>query len=262
VASGDASWHYDEIGSGRPLVLLHGIGMSHAVWNPVVPFLRERRLIMFDIAGFGATPPLAADRPPTLANLTDGLRASLDAIGLEVPIDIAGNSLGATIALDAARSGLARTVVAISPPGLWRRRPPAHVGVVFSVLRVMARRWPAAMRAAIRTPWSRELALAVPISSGSRHMPAEDALRSVDDLIAARGFEATFEHTSTPFVLHDSGARLTVVFGGRDWLLTPSARRRDQLPVHAIWRQARGWGHVPMWRDSEGVANLILEGTQ
>jgi pimeloyl-ACP methyl ester carboxylesterase len=45
-------WHYCETGSGPPLILLHGIGMSHAAWSAVIPRLRPmRRVIAFDIAG-------------------------------------------------------------------------------------------------------------------------------------------------------------------------------------------------------------------
>jgi pimeloyl-ACP methyl ester carboxylesterase len=58
-------WHHTESGSGRPLILLHGIGMSGSAWNSVTPYLSaSRRLIVFDIAGFGLTPPLPAETPP------------------------------------------------------------------------------------------------------------------------------------------------------------------------------------------------------
>jgi len=61
-------WHSSETGAGRPLVLLHGIGMSHAAWNPVVPYLcLTRRVIAFDTAGFGLTPPLPATALPTIS---------------------------------------------------------------------------------------------------------------------------------------------------------------------------------------------------
>jgi len=57
-------WHYSETGSGRPLILLHGIGMSHVVWSAVIPNLAPtRRLIAFDIAGFGLTPALPDGTP-------------------------------------------------------------------------------------------------------------------------------------------------------------------------------------------------------
>ena len=52
-------WHYNDVGHGRPLILLHGIGMSHVAWKMVVPNLaKERRVLAFDIAGFGSTPSL------------------------------------------------------------------------------------------------------------------------------------------------------------------------------------------------------------
>ena len=32
--------------------------------------------------------------------------------------------------------------------------------------------------------------------------------------------------------------------------------------AHTRWPEYREWGHVPMWSDPEGVADLILEGTR
>src|SRR3954452_15059287 len=114
-----AVWHYSETGSGPPLILLHGIGMSHTAWSAVTPYLcSARRVVAFDIAGFGETPPLPGGAPPTIRHLVDALEVCLDGMGLTVPVDIVGNSLGGTMALEAARRGLARTVVAISPAGL------------------------------------------------------------------------------------------------------------------------------------------------
>jgi pimeloyl-ACP methyl ester carboxylesterase len=110
-------WHYTETGSGRPLILLHGIGMSHTAWNAVTPFLRTaRHVIAFDIAGFGCTPPLPRGTLPTIPNLVGHLERSIHEVGITVPVDIAGNSLDGTMALEAARRGIARSVVAISPP--------------------------------------------------------------------------------------------------------------------------------------------------
>jgi pimeloyl-ACP methyl ester carboxylesterase len=245
------------------LILLHGIGMSHAAWNRVVSHLDStRRVIAFDIAGFGQTPSLPDDTPPTIGNLVDGLVQAIDEIGLELPVDIAGNSLGGCMALEAARRGVARSVVAISPSGLWRSEPPPQVKYVFGSLRFMAERFPRLSQAAMRAPVLREFVLAVPISLGSWRMPAADAVRAVADLAAASAFEATFDSTRAPFVARDIAAPVTVAFGSRDWILTKGARRRDTLPPHTRWIEKRGWGHVPMWIDPIGVAQLILEGTQ
>ena len=78
--------------------------MSHAAWNAVTPHLcATRRVIAFDIAGFGLTPPLAKETVPNIPNLVDGLERSIREIGIPTPVDIAGNSLGGTMALEAAR---------------------------------------------------------------------------------------------------------------------------------------------------------------
>jgi pimeloyl-ACP methyl ester carboxylesterase len=255
-------WHYTETGSGRPLVLLHGIGMSGSVWNSVTPYLsRTRRVVVLDIAGFGQTPPLPRTTPPTTANLAVALEESIRRLDLELPIDIAGNSLGGLIALEAARRGLARTVVAISPPGLWRDHGATYVKYLFASLRFMATRAPWILKGAMRTRVLRELALAIPISVGSGRMPVSAALGAIDDLAAATGFEDTFRSTAIPFSGRDIAVPLTVVFGDRDFILPEGSRCRDALPAHTRWITKRGWGHVPMWLDPVGVSQVILEGT-
>jgi len=255
-------WRYRERGEGKPLILLHGIGMSHAAWNPVLTHLcSRRRVIAFDIAGFGETPPLPSRILPTIGNLVDGLEQSIRAIGIDLPVDIAGNSLGALIALEAARLGIARSVVAISPPGLWRRRGAPHVKYVFGALRFMAKTFPRLSTAAMRLPWMREVVLAVPISVGSRRMPGSDARRAVEDLARATAFDATFEQAQHPYSATSIAVPVTVAFGERDWILPYGSRCRDSLPAHAKWIEPRGWGHVPMWVDPGGVSQLILEGT-
>ena len=251
-------WNYVEEGSGRPLILLHGIGMSHTVWKPVMPFLKnERRVIAFDTAGFGATPPLEKGIIPTVANLVDALERCLKELGLDTPVDIAGNSLGGRMALEAAKRGLARSVVAISPPGLWKEHESARVKHTFFGIRGAGRIFPRATRAALRNRVLRGLMLAVPISLGSGRMPAEDAVGAIDDLVSAPGFEATF-YNLKPFTGGQSiSIPITVAFGTRDWILPRSAQRREELPPHTRWLRPKGWGHVPMWVDPEGVARLV-----
>jgi pimeloyl-ACP methyl ester carboxylesterase len=257
-----AVWNYSETGSGETLILLHGIGMSHTAWDAVIPQLAlTRAVIAFDIAGFGSTPPLPGETVPTIAHLVDALERSICQLGITTPVDIAGNSLGATMALEAARRGLARSVVAISPPGLWKLHGPSQVRYIFGALRFAATRVPRLLKAMLKNPVLREIVLSVPLSVGSHRMPVGDAVRSVDELAAASAFEETFESTRTPFVGRDIGVQVTVAFGTRDWILTKRARRRDGLPPHTRWVMKPGWGHVPMWVDPHGVAQLILEGT-
>lgn len=255
-------WHYFEAGSGRPLVLLHGIGMSHKAWSPVIPALSaQRRIIAFDTAGFGSSPPLPKNIPPTTVNLVKALGEVLKEMGIHEPIDIAGNSMGGYMALEAAKQGLARSVVAISPAGLWHA-PPAHVKHLFFSMRRATQLFPSLVSTLLKTPLFRELFMAVPISAGSWRMPAEDAISAALDFANASGFEDTFAHAEALFGAEQIAIPLTVAFGTKDWLLTRRAQLRSKLPAHTRWLQPTGWGHVPMWQDPAGVTQLILEGTR
>ena len=84
--------------------------MSHVAWKMVVPNLaKERRVLAFDIAGFGSTPSLT-DIRQTPANLVASLAETLSKIDEKRQIseeyncvDIVGNSLGGYMALEAAK---------------------------------------------------------------------------------------------------------------------------------------------------------------
>lgn len=255
-------WHFTEQGEGRPLVLLHGIGMSHAAWRPVMPLLaRERRVIALDTAGFGLSPALPEGIAPTTMALVLQLRAVLEKLGLHEPVDIAGNSLGGWMALEAARLGMARSVVAISPAGLWRR-PPAHVRHIFFNMRRLIRAAPWLVRAALRIGALRELFLALPMTTGSWRMPATEAIGAAFDFVNAPDFERTFAYAERFRDGNAISVPVTIAFGTHDWLLMHRARLRDELPPQVRWLEPRGWGHVPMWKDPEGVARLILEGSR
>ena len=117
------------------------------------------------------------------------------------------------------------------------------------------------LKLALRVGLLRELMLALPMSVGSRRMPASEAANAIDDLRRATAFCETFEATRVRF----SGGTaidvpVMVAFGTCDWLLPRWWRVRDQLPVHTRWLEPKGWGHVPLWADPRGVAALILDG--
>ena len=133
------------------------------------------------------------------------------------------------MALEAARRGLARSVVAISPAGLWKDHGALHVKYVFGALRFAARRFPGVMKATVRKPLFREFALAVPLSVGSRRMPASDAVCAVDDLAASPAFEATFDHTRRPLSGTDIKVPVTIAFGDRDWILPKNSQYRKRI---------------------------------
>ena len=55
----------DVSGSGAPLLLVHGIGGTRRIWDPVVaPLAADHEVIAVDLPGFGESPPLADGRDP------------------------------------------------------------------------------------------------------------------------------------------------------------------------------------------------------
>jgi pimeloyl-ACP methyl ester carboxylesterase len=90
-----------EMGSGDPVILLHGFGDSVATWRRTMPALaRHHHVIAADLPGFGSSQP-SAHRPllDWYAHWTEELIAKLAPRGRATLI---GNSLGGAIALDTA----------------------------------------------------------------------------------------------------------------------------------------------------------------
>jgi pimeloyl-ACP methyl ester carboxylesterase len=113
----------DENGRGRPLVLLHGVGASRAIWRHVTPALAEdRHVIAPDLPGFGESTP--ANRGFELGTTASALADELAERAGE-PFDLLGNSLGGAVALTlaVARPDLVRCLVLSAPagfaPGPW-----------------------------------------------------------------------------------------------------------------------------------------------
>ncbi len=113
-----------EAGDGPPRVLVHGSGMSASTWAPLMPFLGARRLIAFDLPGFGLSDAFDYSRRPLRAHAVAQLTSLLDALGLE-RVPVVGTSLGGMwalcLALDAPDRITALTslgVPAVALPGM------------------------------------------------------------------------------------------------------------------------------------------------
>ena len=54
--------HHIRRGTGKPLLLIHGLGGHWQSWNPIIDDLAaEREVIAVDLPGFGRTPKLAGE---------------------------------------------------------------------------------------------------------------------------------------------------------------------------------------------------------
>ncbi len=93
--------HYEERGSGPPLLLMHGTGTYADIWSPVLDGLaRVYRVIAYDRRGFARSSP-APDGG--LAVHARDAAALLDALGAS-PATVVGWSGGGVFALDLAAS--------------------------------------------------------------------------------------------------------------------------------------------------------------
>jgi len=89
--------YFETLGSGRPLILLHGGLGSGEMFGPVLPVLAEHhQVITPDLQGHGRTADI--DRPIDIRLMADDIAALIDHLGLEQP-DIVGYSLGGGVAL-------------------------------------------------------------------------------------------------------------------------------------------------------------------
>lgn len=108
--------YYEEHGSGRPLVLLHGGLGAVEMLAPILPRLAEgRRVIAADLQAHGRTADI--DRPIRYESLADDIAGLIRHLGLD-RADLMGYSLGGGTALRTAiqHPELVRRVVVVSTP--------------------------------------------------------------------------------------------------------------------------------------------------
>lgn len=243
---------YERIGEGPPLLLVHGLGATRAIWRPQLEALTPHRdVIAVDLPGFGASPELAAS--PTPWALAAALADLCAELGVARP-HIAGNSLGGWVAVEMAKAGHAESLCLISPAGLWRRplgprRRDAH--------RWARRLRPAVMAMAAFTPLRRAM-LRSSIGRPER-VPADAGRAMIAAWIDAPGYVAANAEMRR-YVCEDPDevtAPTTIVWGDLDRLV--AAPRPERRPPGSRYLRVAGIGHTPNWDDPGLVARLLLE---
>ncbi|WP_128432032.1 alpha/beta fold hydrolase [Streptomyces cyaneus] len=103
-----------QLGSGPPVVLVHGSGGGLHSWQPVAEQLADRFELWLP-ARRGYAPSGPGRSPKCFADEVGDLRALIDKIGR--PVHLIGMSYGATVALHAMAAGLpVRSLVLWEPP--------------------------------------------------------------------------------------------------------------------------------------------------
>jgi pimeloyl-ACP methyl ester carboxylesterase len=253
------------MGSGEPLLLVHGLGSHYHVWDPVMERLAaEREVVAIDLPGFGGSAPLPGDGALDAQQLTDAVASFLDELGWD-RAHIAGNSLGGWVALELAKRGRARSVAAIGPAGFANSRERWFtVQSLGGTHRVAQLVYGAAPRL-LATTAGRRLALSQTFGRPDLMTP-EAAVATVRNFADSPGVQPALEALRRD--RFSGGERIdvpvTMIWGDRERLL-PRRERQAARSVRAVpgarlvW--LRGCGHAPTWDDPSTVAKAVLEAT-
>jgi len=256
--------HHVLRGTGRPLLLIHGLGSSWRSWDPLLPALEaRRRVIAVDLPGFGETPPLEGE--VSIASLADALEAFLSRHDLD-GVDVVGSSMGARLALELARRRRVGAVVALDPGGFWtagqRRVFGATVGASVRLVRALQPVLPLLTG----NPVGRTLLLGQ-FSAAPWRLDGEVVLRELRSFDASPSLDAALRalvHGPPQAGMPAGSARGPVVigWGRRDLVCLPSqaARAIERFPDARLhWFEA--CGHFPQWDVPDQASRLILETT-
>ncbi|MDP9821835.1 alpha/beta fold hydrolase [Nocardioides massiliensis] len=113
--------HYVEVGSGRPVLLLHQTPRSWDEFRDVIPLLAGHcRAIAMDTVGFGAS--ARVDEPFSIELFADGVADLLTALDLE-DVLLVGHHTGGVVAMEVAARG-DRRVTGLALSGVpWVDQP-------------------------------------------------------------------------------------------------------------------------------------------
>jgi len=254
-------------GSGEPLLLLHGFTGAWHHWRPVLGELVARyEVIAPTLAGHDGGPPFPLDGPLTLAGAADSLEAHLDELGVD-SAHVVGNSLGGALALELAKRGRARSVVALAPAGGWTPGDgeAQRVSRFFTRQLYLARAFVPRLASLARRPGIRHVALRDIMRHGELVAPADavdlarSALRCTIAQIALSALRADRELALRD--LDRVACPVLLAFPQFDRVLPPerhAPRFRREIPG-AQSRMLAGCGHVPMWDDTRLVVRTIRE---
>ena len=239
-----------QMGTGTPIVFLHGFGAELAAWLPLVARIAvPNQMLAVDLAGHGAA---TAHVVAGFDALVDDMARRLAAAGI-TSAHLVGHSLGAAVAVALADRGNLdiRSLTLITPAGLgpW-------INGDFIAGFVCAK-----SEAALRV-WMRNLVHA-PDRLGDAMVRAAFAARSGPAPIGALAAlaQTLFEANTQLFSIRPALQRLSctcrVIFGQNDAILRSSDA--DSLPGTVALHRLDGVGHLPQVEAATLVGRLIAE---
>jgi pimeloyl-ACP methyl ester carboxylesterase len=254
---------FERLGTGPPLVLVHGVGHRRQAWYPVRDQLAEQRdLILVDLPGHGESDPLELNGQSLAEVLTATFKAFLGQQGLKTA-HVAGNSLGGRIALEAGAAGDALSVTALSPAGFWKSTADfQYTKQLFGTMSALSGRLEGQAERLTHTASGR----ATMFGWIAAHPGNIDPERALGDFQAFRRAQPAMKEiiaAATRFTdVIPAHVPVTIAWGTRDIVLPRYQAKiaRRQLP-QAIHLWLPGSGHVPMSDDPERVVEVLLKGS-
>ena len=256
------NFHHQRFGSGKPLLLIHGIGGSWRSWAPVInPLAAQREVIAIDLPGFGRTPPLTGE--VSIRTLSDAVSNFLDSQGLR-GVDVVGSSMGARLVLELARrGGVVGGVVSLDPGGFWRgwQRHFFYASIWTSIrlVRLLRPALPALTHNSVGRsllfaqfsvrPWALSPQLALDELKNYSISP------SFDELLYQLAYGEEQQGAARGTLTHP----LVIGWGRRDRVCFPSQARlaMSLFPdAHLHWFER--CGHFPQWDSPQETAQLVL----
>lgn len=244
---GDLDVHYEERGSGTPVVLIHGNWGSAVWWEPVLERIPAgRRAIAYDLRGRGETTGPEGDG--SFTSLAADLERFTAALGLE-RFHLIGHSLGTAVA---AQYGLEhadrlRSLILVSPA--WVDGMPEAYAVDAHQVRLAAERDYADAGLRAITPGA---------PRDDRWERIVDATRA-QSIGTARGAMEAHLDWRPGDALGRIGVPATVISGLLDPLITPAVARRAAEALGAELVLLEGVGHGPMLETADAFAALLWE---
>jgi len=254
-------------GEGEPVVLLHGFTGHWRHWKPVLADLVARYEVTAPtLSGHNGGPAYPSGMGlEKVADAGDSLERHLDELGVGTA-HLVGNSMGGSLALELAKRGRARSVVAFSPGGGWElgSPEPERIARFFArqmrMVRVVRTQVPRVMR----RPGARKLAFRDIMRHGELISPPDAVDLSLDPLACTvvtdvlTSLRAGRAHVED---LDQVAAPTLIAWAEFDRILpiaTCSARFTREIP-NAEFRVLPRVGHVPMWDDTRLVVKTITD---
>ncbi|MGQ0455681.1 MAG: alpha/beta fold hydrolase BchO [Hyphomicrobium sp.] len=262
VIAGDIRWHVQVLGSGPPVLLLHGTGASTHSWRHIAPSLVPHfTLVLPDLPGHGFTGPPPMDSY-TLPGMAKSVGALLKALAI-APVVAVGHSAGAAVALRMTLDGLIAPNAIVSVNGALRPFQ-GFAGQVFSPLAKLLFLNPVvprlfAWRGADPSAVERLLE-----GTGSRVKPDDvefyrRLFASPGHCAAALGMMARWDLDALTRDLPKLSTPLTLVVGTNDQAVPPAdAEFTQRILPNARIETIAAVGHLAHEERPETVAEIIL----